>query len=142
MIVKWVARVVALALLVVAEGMLKEITEAHGIENGIVGTFRAITLLLVYTIFWLWTRRIGGGASGSAAQSENKQALSPMTVATFALYVCIAIIAGFIAAHFVYVSAIDQSVGERLALVIAFVANMVGAAAVLWTLDRLTTLTN
>jgi len=138
MTLKWTARIVVLALLVVAEAMLKEITEAHEIESGVVGTYRAITLLLVYYIFWLLTRRVGGGASAPTKPSENQQTLSQLAVATFALFVCIAITSGFLAAHFVYVSAIEQSVGKRLALVFGFVAYMAGAATVLWTLDRLT----
>jgi len=87
---KWAARVVGAIVICFAYVEWKGVTEAYNLENGIMGTFRPIALGLVYYVFWVFTRRIGG--------RSNKEKQRPNDVVLVALFTCISIAAGFFAA--------------------------------------------
>ena len=93
------------------------------------GTYRPVALGLVYYVFWVFTRRIGG--------SSNKDTERPNDIASFALFTCISIAAGFIAANFVYVAAIDRPVDAVVAYIFGFIAFMVAAVIVLGGLNKI-----
>jgi hypothetical protein len=135
---KWAARVVGFALVVIAHFMLKDITEEHELESGIAGTYRAITLLLAYYLFWVFTRKIDGSFyKDTERPGDDPQGLSPFEIALFGLFVCVAVGSGFFAAHFVYIEVINRSVSENIARIYGFIAFIVGAGTTLGVLSAI-----
>jgi hypothetical protein len=126
---QWAARVVGAVVVCFAYVEWKAVTEAFDLENGVMGTYRPVVLGLVYYVFWVFTRTVGG--------SSNKDIKRPNEIALFALFTCISIAAGFIAANFVYVAAIDRPVDAAVAYTFGFIAFMVAAAIVLGGLNKI-----
>ena len=126
---QWAARVVGAIVICFAYVEWKAVAEAYNLENGVMGTYRPVALGLVYYVFWVFTRRIGG--------SSNKDTERPNDIASFALFTCISIAAGFIAANFVYVAAIDRPVDAVVAYIFGFIAFMVAAVIVLGGLNKI-----
>ena len=125
---KWAARVVAAVITAIVYLQWKQIAEMYELENGVMGTYRPITLGLAYYLFWIFTRKIDGSSEQNTERPE---------VALFALFVCIAIGAGFFAAQFAYVEAVDRSASVVVAKSVSFVAFMVAAGAVIGALKRI-----
>jgi len=128
-LLKWAARLIGAVVVAFVYLQWKQVTENYELENGVMGTYRPITLGLAYYLFWLTTRKL----DGSADQSAN----SSSPVSSFALFVCIGIAAGFFAAQLAYVEAVDWSASMMLAKSVGFVAFMVAAGVVIEGLKRI-----
>ena len=126
---KWAARVVGAILIWIAYVEWKIVTENFELENGVMGTYRPIALGLSYYLFWVVTRRIDGSSYIDTERSYE--------IASFALFVCISIAAGFFAAQFVYVAAIDRPVDPVVAYILVFIAFIVAAIIVLGGLNKM-----
>ncbi len=126
---KWATRVAGAIAIWIAYVEWKVVTENFELENGVMGTYRPIALGLSYYVFWVVTRRIDG--------STFKDKERPYEIASFALSVCISIAAGFFAAHFVYVAAIDRPVDAVVAYTLGFIAFIVAAIIVLGGLNKM-----
>ena len=125
----WAARVVGAIVICVAFVEWKVVTENYDLENGVMGTYRPVALGLLYYVFWVVTRRIDG--------SSFKDTERPNEIALFTLFVCISIAAGFFAAQFMYVAAIDRPVDSLAANILGFSAFIVAAVAVLGGLNKM-----
>lgn len=137
-ILKWTARVVGAVVTAIVYLQWKEITELFELENGVMGTYRPITLGLAYYLFWVFTCRIDGSSTQNTARaSDDSQGLSAPEIALFALFVCVAIAAGFFAAQFAYVESIDRSASVIVAKAVGFIVFMAAAGAVLGGLNSL-----
>ena len=123
------ARVVGAIVIGFAFVEWKVITESYNLENGVMGTYRPIALGLIYYVFWVFTRRIDG--------SSYKEKERPNDIVLVALFTCISIAAGFIAANFAYVAAIDRPVDAVVAYILGFIAFMVAAVIVLGGLNKI-----
>lgn len=135
---KWAARVIGFVAVGIAYFAWKAVTVESELENGIMGTYRPITLGLAYYVFWVFTRRIDGSFYRDTERAaDNPQGLSIYEIALFALFVCIAMGAGFISAEFVYVEVIDRSVDESIARIYGFITFIVGAGTVLGGLNKI-----
>ncbi len=135
---KWAARIIGFAALGIAYYAWKIVTVESELENGIMGTYRPIALGLAYYVFWVFTRRIDGSLyKDTERPADNPQGLSTYEIALFALFVCIAMGAGFYSAEFVYVEVIDRSVDESIARIYGFIAFIVGAGTALGGLDKI-----
>jgi hypothetical protein len=126
---QWAARVVGAIVIAIAYVEWKALTESYELENGVMGTYRPIALGLSYYLLWVFTRKI--------ESSSSKDTERPNGIALFAWFVCISIAAGFFAAHFVYLAAIDRPVDSAVAYVFGFIAFLVAAVIVLTGLDKL-----
>ena len=126
---KWTARVAGAVAIGIVYLQWKQITEMYGLENGIMGTYRPITLGLAYYLFWIFTGEID-------QRADDSQRLSVPQIASFALIVCVAIGAGFFAAQFAYVEAVDRSASVAVAKFVGFVAFMAAAGAVIGGLNK------
>ena len=134
---KWAARLVGAVVIAIAYIEWKVVTEDYELENGVMGTYRPIVLLLAYYLFWVFTRRIDGSSYQEAEQrSDDSGHLSRVEIASFSLFVCVAIAFGFAAAQFTYVAAIDLSVAVMVAKAISFIAYLAAAGVVLGLLNK------
>jgi hypothetical protein len=129
LLLKWAARVVGAVVIGIIYLQWKQIAETYELENGVMGTYRPITLGLAYYLLWIFAGKIDQPAEGS-------QGLSVPQIALFALIVCVAIAAGFFAAQFAYVEAVDRSASVVVAKSVGFVAFMAAAGAVIGGLNR------
>lgn len=137
---KWAARVIGLVAVGVAYFAWKAVTVEAELENGIMGTYRPIALGLAYYVFWVFTRRIDGSFYKDTRRPvDNPDGLATYEIALFALFVCIAMGAGFFAAEFVYAEVIDRSVDESIARIYGFITFIVAAGTVLGGLNRIDT---
>jgi hypothetical protein len=138
-VMKWVLRVASIAAAAVAYMKWKEVAEAYEFENGIMGTYRPIVLGLACYVFWVFTRRIDGSSyKDTERPADDPQRVSSFESALFVLFVCVAIAAGFFAAQFVYVTAIDLPMDEIVARVLSFIAYVAGAGIVLGVSSKIT----
>ena len=136
---KWVLRVASIAAAVIAYMKWKEVAEAYELESGIMGTYRPIALGLACYVFWVFTRRIDGSSyKDTERPADDPQQVSSFESALFVLFVCVAIAAGFFAAQFVYVTAIDLPMDEIVARVLSFIAYVAGAGIVLGVSSKIT----
>lgn len=127
---QWAARVVGAIVISIAYVEWKAVTESYDLENGVMGTYRPIALGLIYYVFWVFTRRMDGSSSKEPQRSYE--------IVLFALFLCISIAAGFFAANFVYVAAIDRPLDAVVAYTLGFIAFMLSAVLVLGGLNRIT----
>lgn len=134
---KWAARLIGAVVIAIAYIEWKKVTEDYEFENGIMGTYRPIVLLLAYYFIWVFTRRIDGSSyMDSERRSDDSGRLSRFEIASFAFFVCIAIAIGFAAAHFAYIAAIDLSVAVMIARAISFIVYLAAAGVVLGFLNK------
>ena len=125
----WVARVVGAIVIGFAYVEWKVVTENYDLEDGVMGTYRPIALGLIYYLFWVFTRRIDPSFVKDSVRADK--------MALFALFVCISIAAGFFAAQFMYVAAIDRPVDTVVAYILGFVAFLGAAVIVLGGLNKM-----
>ena len=98
---KWAARLVAAVVMAIVYIEWKKVTEDYELENAVMGTYRPIVLLLAYYLVWVFTRRIDGSSFQETGEHSNDSGrLSRDEVASFLLFVCVAIAFGFAAAPF------------------------------------------
>ena len=137
-VIKWVLRVASITAAAVAYIKWKEVAEAYELENSFMGTYRPIVLGLACYVFWVFTRRIDGSSyKDTERPADDPQRVSSFESALFALFTCVAIAAGFVVAHFVYVTAIDLPMDEIVARVLSFFAYVAGAGIVLGVLRKI-----
>jgi len=137
-VMKWVLRFAGIAVATVAYIKWKAVAEAYELETGIMGTYRPIVLGLAYYVFWVFTRRIDGSSyKDTERPADDPQRVSSFESALFALFTCVAIAAGFVVAHFVYVTAIDLPMDEIVARGLSFFAYVAGAGIVLGVLRKI-----
>jgi hypothetical protein len=125
---QWAVRVVGAIVIFTAYVEWKTLAESYDLENGVMGTYRPIALGLSYYLLWVFTRRIKG--------SSSKDTERPNEIALFAWFVCISIAAGFFAAQFAFVEAIDRPLDTTVAYTLGFIAFLVAAVTVLVGLIR------
>jgi hypothetical protein len=134
---KWAARVVGAVIAVVVYTKWKEIAESYDLENGVMGTYRPVTLGLAYYLLWVFTRKIGGRPEQDKERNApGPRGLSAPEIALFALFVCVAMAAGFFAAQFAYVETIDRTASVTVAKSLGFIAYLAAAGTVLGILNR------
>ena len=135
---KWATRVVGVAATAIAYIKWKEVAEAYDFQSGTIGTYQFIVLGLAYYVLWVFTRSIDGSSyKDTERPGDDAQYVSRFEAALFALFVCVAIAIGFIAANFVYVEAIDRSVAGFVAQIFGFIAYIATAGTTLGILNRM-----
>ena len=137
-ILKWTARLAGAVIVGFVYLQWKQLTEMYELENGVMGSYRPVTLGLGYYLFWVFTRKLGGVTGKGAEQAHNdSRSVSSTAAVAFALFVCVGIAAGFFAAQFAYIEAIDRSASVMLAKTIGFVGFITAAIAVIESLRRI-----
>lgn len=135
---KWGARVAGAVATAIVYIKWKEVTESYDLENGVMGTYRPVALGLAYYLLWIFTRKIDGSSyKDTERRGDDPQRLSGVYIASFLLFVCVAMAAGFLTAQFVYVEAINRSADVIVATTLGFVAYLVAAGVVLGVLSKM-----